>query len=170
MERGIAYGEDFACRTAIKSVAPCRGDFYTDIFSVSSFVPHRGSRLSLSFSLLSALADSPSSSCSSVVPPSPRSLSLSISASVSPFLSSSVRQFISVSLFLPRAHRPVSRPRSRVARPREEREGIVCIRVHLGCSRSRKFRDYSRRTVLSLPPYRRDLPYFQTNMDMSMYT
>lgn len=43
--------KDFARRTAIKPVAPCRGDFCADIFSVSSFVPHRGSRLSLSFSL-----------------------------------------------------------------------------------------------------------------------
>lgn len=43
--------KDFARQTAIKPVAPCRGDFYADIFSVSSFVPHRSSRLSLSFSL-----------------------------------------------------------------------------------------------------------------------
>lgn len=53
--------KDFACRTAIKSVAPCRGDFCADIFSILSFVPHRGFKalallLSLSLSLLSAFA------------------------------------------------------------------------------------------------------------------
>lgn len=81
--------KDFACRTAIKSVAPCRGDFCADIFSILSFVPHRGFKalallLSLSLSLLSALAFFLSPAL-----PSSRILALSLS----------ICQFIFVSLF-----------------------------------------------------------------------
>lgn len=84
-----AAPKDFACRTAIKPVAPCRGDFCADIFSIFVLRPAsrvQGSR-SPSLFLLSALVVP--AFFLSLTPPSPRIL----------VLSSSVCQFISVSLF-----------------------------------------------------------------------
>lgn len=104
--------KDFACRTAIKPVAPCRGDFCADIFSILSFVPHRGFKalallLSFSFPFPFVLAF-----FLSLAPPSPRIRALS----------SSICQFIFVPLFPSwrvLRPRPVSRPRSRAAFKRE---------------------------------------------------
>lgn len=116
--------KDFARRTAIKPVAPCRGDFCVDIFSVSSFVPHRGSRLSLSFSLFRSRV----LSLPVLLLPRHRYHSFSVS------LSLSRRPSVNSSSFLPfhrAAHRHGQFRGHKVAlHPSEESErGSACIAV-----------------------------------------
>lgn len=134
--------KDFAGRTAIKPVAPCRGDFCADIFSVSSFVPHRGSRLSLFFSLFRSrvLSLFPFSFSLAVVAVNPRSLSISFS--------SSVCQFVFVFLFPLWSHIATASFRGHEIATASEESEDRSIRAQRGYSR--KSRNHPSRLLVRL--------------------